>query len=157
MSADAPREQLYRTLRFAMRDGMHEDMARVIIDRAIHCLPERWVVTKISPAAVAALQANGYRRQGTSLERAHMHQRNAWQRELLRWLRNGDPSFAEWDAKLREYDRCVITTRAENRGSHKLTEDFLAGCIDVPDGLFAANGHSAWRCAYAEEHWLRSL
>lgn len=157
MTSARPREALYRTLRFAMRDDMPEEMARAIFDRAIHCLPQRWVVTKISPAAVGALQANDYRKEGIALERAHKRQRNIWQREMLRWLRDDDPSFGEWEARLRDNDQCAITTRAENRGSDTLSEAFMAKCIEVPGGLFASTSHSAWRCGYAEAAWLRGL
>ncbi|OBV11568.1 hypothetical protein [Erythrobacter dokdonensis] len=120
---------LYEVLRFAVtQTDMSDEMARCVFDRAVKVLPDSWVVTHITPAAVAAFVANGLKTNKSGVERAHYVQRNRWQRELLQALRDGI-TFEAFEEHRRYCDRTVLTTRGENRSSDDLTPEFIAACI----------------------------
>jgi hypothetical protein len=155
MKNDYPARALFETLRFAVRIAdMSDGMARAILDRAIHELPERWVVTHATHDAIKALIASDFDR--SSVRRAHIFKRNDFQRELVQLLKYENPTLEEWSERLAQFDRTVLSTQAENAAYDAIPQEFLAACVPVPTGLFAAKGHSSYAIGYAEQQWLQA-
>lgn len=97
---------------------------------------DSWRVIGITQAALDAFEAVGFaripnRKDGVSVERAHVHQRNTWLTEMFEreWH-----DATEWWAFIHERDTCILATNSENRASDS-TGAPLVIAHHIPEGM----------------------